>query len=175
MKLHFATAVVQSLIDHGVTSSQRMPALEQRFQDRFQKEGTDLPIDGKGALPSIDDIDMTKVPPGLWLVCDGGIYLMSNGRPGLRTKGEALRNIVACTKECEPDANFAWWEVRQAIFDSSGGGLFLESHFVDMMLMYATEAYASLDLTRDAVVVSEPYRRAKTDPTGVRASRKTSG
>jgi hypothetical protein len=64
--------------------------------------------------------------PALWLVGDGGIYLMSNGSPAMGTDGKILRDtkraqrrFVVHAEGCNPDVNEFdnWWPVHNKIAD----------------------------------------------------------
>jgi hypothetical protein len=71
----------------------------------------------------------TVKAPGLWLVGDEGIYLMSNGSPGLiDPQGKtAESNLVAYARECNPKTmDFdAWWSAKQRSWGGDDGVEFL--------------------------------------------------
>jgi len=61
--------------------------------------------------------------PHLWLVGDNGIYLMSNGSPGLRKKEGEDANVVAYAHEANPekmDGDDVWYAKRD-IFGADDG------------------------------------------------------
>ena len=69
-----------------------------------------------------------KIAPGLWLVGDAGIYLMSNGNPPLLQDGRitkekktiGLTRLVAYADGCSVDDELeAWWPVHNAIHEGS--------------------------------------------------------
>lgn len=60
--------------------------------------------------------------PGLFVVHDQGVYLMSNGEPGDALKDE-LGVYVAYAAGCDPDNDANWWEVSRALV---GGDDFAE-------------------------------------------------
>lgn len=70
-----------------------------------------------------------KQYPGLALVSDHGIYLMSTGRPGLRQDGtagelkEGERFFVVYAHEVDPTAMLfeEWWENKIAAFGDDDG------------------------------------------------------
>ena len=70
--------------------------------------------------------DMRFAKPGLWLVHDQGVYLMSNGKPSQedtsKPEGENLR--VAYAEGCEPNADSFDWYQRSR--DEVGGDDFVE-------------------------------------------------
>jgi hypothetical protein len=61
-----------------------------------------------------------KPGPGLWLVGDEGVYLMSNGSP--------FQGVIAYAKQCDPNKmDFdAWWYVKEATFGGDDGVEFID-------------------------------------------------
>jgi hypothetical protein len=61
--------------------------------------------------------------PGLWLVGDRGVYLMSNGKPHLQKPGaEPDHSIVVYAEECNPDKDpDGWWDAKQAYYGGDDG------------------------------------------------------
>lgn len=97
MKLHFDAATVKRLRDHAASSATHRTLYDE------------------------------KTGPGLWLVGDQGVYLMSNGDPGLLS-GEGSKNVVAYAKECDPTKlEFdEWWSAKQSTFGGDDGIAFIE-------------------------------------------------
>lgn len=60
--------------------------------------------------------------PGLLFVHDQGVYLMSNGDPGLLLPGEAIRHQVVYALEMSPDDSDCWENAEAAV----GGDDFVE-------------------------------------------------
>lgn len=59
--------------------------------------------------------------PGLLLVGDNGVYLMSNGQPGLmRRDGKGHKVVYAVGLDPEKDAD-EWWERKRATFGGDDG------------------------------------------------------
>lgn len=55
----------------------------------------------------LDDIDLSKVPAGLSLIKDQGIYLISNGIPRLKASPDSgNRNFVVYAETYGPDADY---------------------------------------------------------------------
>ncbi|MBY0561507.1 MAG: DUF3085 domain-containing protein [Hyphomicrobium sp.] len=61
--------------------------------------------------------------PGLWLVGDTGVYLMSNGDPMLPDPKQPKRSLVAYAHECNPEtmAFDDWWDAKRASFGGDDG------------------------------------------------------
>lgn len=110
-KVHFNGALVRRLIEHAKSSpSHRM---------LYEQPGTDV--------------------PGLWLVGDDGIYLMSNGLPALEREPGSERNLVAYALECDPtkmDPDDVW-STKSRIFGGDDGVDLLEiAEIGDLLLSF---------------------------------------
>lgn len=91
MRIHFDLTLVQKLFDHSKAATARGATYDQLYEGKFRKDGKDFkPKKGdEKAYPESEDIDETKITAGLWLVGDQGIYLMSNGKPGMLVEPKA--------------------------------------------------------------------------------------
>ena len=58
--------------------------------------------------------------PGLWLVGDQGVYLLSNGK-----LAEGQRALVVYSDECHPVGNPDWWHYKRRHFGGDDGIEFL--------------------------------------------------
>lgn len=58
--------------------------------------------------------------PGLWLVGDEGVYIMSNGK-----LAEGVRALVVYSEECHPAGNPDWWDYKGRWFGGDDGIEFL--------------------------------------------------
>ncbi len=85
--------------------------------------------------------DVPVPMPGLFLVGDEGIYLMSNGTPFLLADGtqgnptsSALKVKTVYAEECNPEmmALEDWWEVKQESFGGDDGVEFLTVEDVEI-------------------------------------------
>ena len=150
MRLHFDLAVTQRLLDHSKAAPERSPICDQLYEGRFRRDGKDADLDNLSAdnFPTADDVDPMKIPAGLWLVGDHGIYLMSNGQPPLRLEtGESL-NIVAHAPEADPRINpEGWWEAKRAAFGGDDGVVFLELPFVEGLIARGRDGRVCVDIT----------------------------
>ena len=150
MRLHFDLAVVRRLLDHSKAATERSPTCDQLYEGRFRRDGKDADLDNLSAsnFPTADDVDPTKIPAGLWLVGDHGIYLMSNGRPPLRPESGDSLNIVAHAPEADPRIDpEGWWEVKRAAFGGDDGVLFLELAFAEGLIARGRDGRVCVDLT----------------------------
>ena len=101
-------------------SATRRAQLEAGAEDGFNFEITE------------EDLDLSKVPAGVWLVGDSGIYIMSNismSEPNLVT--EPIEHAV---QSCETDIrNVGFdgqWDAKRDIFGGRCGSVFLYAEFI---------------------------------------------
>jgi hypothetical protein len=159
MKLHFDAALVQRLLDHSQQSATRNATFEQLFMSKYRKDGRDIDVTTivGGALPSCDDIDPTRLEPGLWLVGDQGVYLMSNGTPRLLPDPARIRHDIAMAEETDstrhPDT---WWDVKCAAFGGDDGVILLSRDFVAALLSAGRAGRVCIDLTPRRAIVTTP-------------------
>lgn len=60
--------------------------------------------------------------PGLWLVGDQGVYIMSNGK-----LGEGQKALVIYSAECHPAGTPDWWDYKRRWFGGDDGIEFIEA------------------------------------------------
>ncbi|UVK49749.1 DUF3085 domain-containing protein (plasmid) [Mesorhizobium sp. AR02] len=60
--------------------------------------------------------------PGLWLVGDEGVYLLSNGK-----LAEGARALVVYSEQCHPVGNPDWWDYKRRHFGGDDGIEFIEA------------------------------------------------
>ncbi|WP_266065070.1 DUF3085 domain-containing protein [Brucella intermedia] len=60
--------------------------------------------------------------PGLWLVGDEGVYLLSNGK-----LAEGQKALVCYAEECEPSTNPDYWHYKRRHFGGDDGIEFLDA------------------------------------------------
>lgn len=149
MKMHFDAAVVRRLLDHACAAPARAPTLEQTFDGNCRRDGRDLDVEGLPLAdwPTAADVDPAKLPIGLWLVGDQGVYLMSPGRPGLLTEG-VQGHVVARAEETDPAHEpDAWYENKRRAFGGDDGVVFIGAAFIEFALSYQRYGRMALALT----------------------------
>lgn len=114
--LTFSAADIRELVTHTKAAAQRRPSYAESLNPAFHTDGK---------------TDDAKIPPGLWLVKDDGIYLMSNGTPYPRRSATDDRARVAYAAEANPDemSPEAAWNAARALL---GGGDFVQALPLDM-------------------------------------------
>jgi hypothetical protein len=141
MKLHFDRALVARLLAHAEAAEARRPTLDQLFSPIYQKE----PVVGR--MPTADDIDETRIPAGLMLVGDMGVYLMSNGKPCLPDPAGAA-NLVAYAREADPRGSSRdWLTVKVASFGGDDGAEFLSAEVIRQALDATGDGPVWLDVS----------------------------
>jgi hypothetical protein len=131
MKATFDSDHVQRLLDESeAANGKRRGNFVQNYDVSFLRDDVSaarrkeiaLELDSDGISFAIDpetEIDPAKIPAGLWLVGDQGVYLMSNA---------AERNEqVAYADQSNPEKmDFdEWWNAKQDIFGADDGVEFL--------------------------------------------------
>lgn len=103
--LSFPMDQVTLLAEHAKSQTSHSPTLDQMFDREFFKDGVGEMSDIEIFQNKCEHIDMTKIPVGLHLVKDGGIYLMSNAKENLHKdpKDHSQGSIVCYAKGYNPD------------------------------------------------------------------------
>jgi len=117
MILRFPFASVLPLVEHSEAAPSQNPDFAHLCDPEFWKEGAKPDQFG---YVSEADVDTTKIRPGILLVKDQGIYLMSAGSPGLLASENPIRHQVVYATGFGPDAN------HEAMCDAVGGDDFSE-------------------------------------------------
>ncbi|MBB3933695.1 hypothetical protein GGR25_004773 [Kaistia hirudinis] len=73
--------------------------------------------------------------PGLWLVGDEGVYLLSNGR-----LAEGQRPLVVYAAECSPKTNPDCWHYKRRHFGADDGIEFLDAAELDRLMAASADA-----------------------------------
>lgn len=95
--------------------------------------------------------DKAEARPGLWLVGDQGVYLMSNSKDGVLKAGSTPENpshLVAYAHQCDPTGDFdIWYSNKRTAFGGDDGVEFLEAKFIEAALVNAKNGKMSLNVT----------------------------
>lgn len=63
--------------------------------------------------------------PGLWLVGDEGVYILSNGK-----LTERQRPLVVYAEECDPKTNHNYWHYKRQHFGGDDGVEFIDAEML---------------------------------------------
>ncbi len=80
----------------------------------------------------------TNEKPGVWLVGDQGVYLISNGN-----LLEGQRPLVVYAEECDPKSNPDYWHYKHQHFGGDDGVEFLDA---EMLMKLAVDAPSATHL-----------------------------
>jgi hypothetical protein len=85
--------------------------------------------------------------PGLWLVGDEGVYIMSNGK-----LAEDQRPLVVYAQECDPKTNSDCWHYKRQHFGGDDGVEFLDAaELVKPIDAAPTATHLTIAMTDNAV------------------------
>lgn len=77
----------------------------------------------------------TDARPGLWLVGDEGIYLLSNGK-----LAEGQRPFVVYAEECDPKTNPDTWHYKRRHFGGDDGVEFIDAVELEQLITARPDA-----------------------------------
>ena len=100
--------------------------------------------------------DPKDAQPGLWMVGDQGVYLMSNSKDGVLKPGstaEQPNHLVAYAHQCDPDGGGDWYSNKRTAFGGDDGVEFLEAKFIEAALAKAKSGKMSLNVTPTRISV----------------------
>ena len=60
--------------------------------------------------------------PGIWLVGDEGVYILSNGK-----LAEGSRALVIYAEQCHPKGDIDWWDYKRRHFGADDGIEFIDA------------------------------------------------
>lgn len=75
----------------------------------------------------------TEARPGLWLVGDEGVYILSNGK-----LAEGQRPLVVYADECDPKTNPDYWHYKRQHFGGDDGVEFLDAAELEQIISAAS-------------------------------------
>lgn len=89
--------------------------------------------------------------PGVWLVGDEGVYIMSNGK---LAEGQQ-RPLVVYAEECDPTINLDYWHYKRQYFGGDDGIDFLDAEML-VRLMRADQAatHLMIAMTDDSMSIT---------------------
>lgn len=148
----------------------RRPSFEQRYSMAMLRD--DLSAERRADLEAKaedgfcfeiknDDLDLKKIPAGVWVVGDAGIYIMSNismQTPGLVTTPieHAVQSHETDVRNVGPDGQ---WEAKCDIFGGDDGVIFIDAEFI-LAASHAAKAEKKnvlmLEMTEDMVGMVSP-------------------
>lgn len=92
--------------------------------------------------------------PGLWLVGDEGVYILSNGK-----LGEGQRPLVVYAEECDPKTNPDYWHYKRQHFGADDGVEFLDALMLGTLITSSPSATHLTIVTSDSSLLITPISR----------------
>ncbi|MBZ9709438.1 DUF3085 domain-containing protein [Mesorhizobium sp. ESP7-2] len=88
--------------------------------------------------------------PGLWLVGDEGVYIMSNGR-----HSEGTRALVIYAEQCHPRGDIDWWDYKRRHFGADDGIEFIEAErLLSLFDRNLRATHLNIELTETEIALS---------------------
>ena len=92
--------------------------------------------------------------PGVWLVGDEGVYIMSNGK-----LADGQRSFVIYAEDCDPKTNPDYWHYKRQYFGGDDGIDFLDAELlVRSIEALASATHLTIEMTDDSMAIT-PIRR----------------
>ena len=92
--------------------------------------------------------------PGVWLVGDEGVYILSNGK-----LAEGQRPFVVYAEECDPKTNLDYWHYKRQHFGADDGIDFLDAKMLVTLIAAAPDATdITITMIDDSIAIT-PIRR----------------
>lgn len=92
--------------------------------------------------------------PGVWLVGDEGVYIMSNGK-----LADGQLSFVIYAEECDPKTNPDYWHYKRQYFGGDDGIDFLDAELlVRSIEALASATHLTIEMTDDSMAIT-PIRR----------------
>ena len=143
MHLTFDAQKAREMLEASKQASERRTVFQQSCDAEYWRDDLDAArraeLDKDPYLATSKDIDPTKIPAGLWLVGDQGVYLMSNAP----FDEEAAKNNahIAFADEVNPETmEFDdWYDNKQMIFGADDGVEFLSAEMLEEALSSGAE------------------------------------
>ncbi|WP_455233589.1 DUF3085 domain-containing protein [Geopseudomonas aromaticivorans] len=120
--LSFPLAEVRRLAEHADQCKEHAPTFSQHYDRAFWKNPAADLSNEQVYVNKGEHLDLSKIPAGLWLVKDQGIYLISNGSPRLQAEGSDS-SVVVHAKGYNPECDEDWYDAARS---AVGGDDFVE-------------------------------------------------
>jgi hypothetical protein len=98
--------------------------------------------------------DESEEQPGLWLVGDRGVYLISNSKEGVlkpESTPERPSHVVAYARECDPTTDDNWVENKIKYFGGDDLVYFVDAESIQRGLAQAENGFLTIMITPDWV------------------------
>ena len=163
MILNFDCKHVMRLLKHSIASTTRRVTFAQQYEEKYWNTAMSperyqelrMAIDND-RFPNFqdEDFDYSKIPSGLWLVGDEGVYLMSNGH----LKVQEDMSHVCYAEECNPlTMEFEDWRfTKDQSFGADDGVDFIPAASLIKVLQLEGEQTLSIELDQNSLTILSP-------------------
>ena len=88
--------------------------------------------------------------PGVWLVGDEGVYIMSNGK-----LADGQRSFVIYAEECDPKTNPDYWHYKRQYFGGDDGIDFLDAELILRSIEAQSPAtHLTIEIPDDSIAIT---------------------
>ena len=88
--------------------------------------------------------------PGIWLVGDEGVYIVSNGK-----LAEGQKPLVVYSEQCHPKGDIDWWDYKRRHFGADDGIEFIEAErLVPLFDRHMRATHLNVELTETEIALS---------------------
>jgi len=117
--------LVTALLDHSEKCTEHAPTWDQIYNPAFRKDGK---APKEGVFPNVDDVDKNRIPWGLIIVADQGVYAMSNGEPRLLDRDNESRSKIVFAEGINADTDDFddWWAAKRRVCGGDDQSFFLD-------------------------------------------------
>lgn len=98
--------------------------------------------------------DPKDARPGLWMVGDRGVYLMSNSKNGVmapESTPESIQYLVAYADQCNPNTAEDWYSAKREAFGGDDGVELLDVQLIEGALAKAKRGKMTLEVTTTSI------------------------
>lgn len=127
--IEFDIKDILPLVENAEKSSLRRATMEQMFERKYWRDDVKNLSENEIFASQGEHVDQAKIPPGLFLVKDHGVYLMSNGSPGLLLE-DGKSHQVAYAKGFDPAQNPDWYDAAYDLLGGDDFGEFIPTEWV---------------------------------------------
>lgn len=126
--LKFNAKEVAAQVEHARQAPEHSPTFSMQFESQYWKDPNAKMSDDEIFGAKGEHMDMSKIPAGLHLVHDQGVYIMSNGSPRMIRPDSDVSSVVCYADECDPEKDEDWYETARVMV---GGDDFAEHLPID--------------------------------------------
>lgn len=134
-QLKFKKSEVAKLIELSLAAKDYSPSYGDLYNPKYRLDGKEPEV---GVFPKAEELDTKRIGPGLTLVGDHGVYLISNSKDQAKTENNGRSFYVSYAKGLDPEKDEeTWYDEKRHVWGS--GDDFTESFDSDLVEMLRKE------------------------------------